>query len=324
MGKSRNRPVKHHYVPQCYLRQFANKKGKAFQVSVFDREQQRSFKKNVREVACQNYFNRIHLDGMDPNGLERAMSEFETGLAEALVRINKAGNLDNEEDKSYLLTLIGLTALRNPDMRKNIKGIADGLGHLHIAARLKSRATYDASVAEAKVAGALPANYDVTYEEMRAAFEDGDFKIELDNNALISHEFQMLDHIVPLLHKRGWHLLRAPEGSGGFITSDRPFCLMWEDPAMRDGPLAPGLAMMRTDIYFPISPTLAVVGAFNIGNTVEDVSNETVAICNATMPKVADRQVYSPDHNFKYARKREETARTGSQLISDKRFLRKP
>ncbi|UEM16719.1 DUF4238 domain-containing protein [Bradyrhizobium barranii subsp. barranii] len=87
MGKSRNRPVKHHYVPQCYLRQFANTKGKAFQVSVFDREEQRSFKNNVKDVACQNYFNRIHLDGMDPNALESAMSEFESGLAEALVRI---------------------------------------------------------------------------------------------------------------------------------------------------------------------------------------------------------------------------------------------
>jgi hypothetical protein len=320
--KSRNRPVKHHYVPQCYLRQFATKKGKAFQVSVFDRVERRSFKSNVKDVACQNYFNRIHLDGMSANQLESAMSEFETGLAEALVRINETSTLKNDDDKSYLITLIGLAALRNPDMRKNIRGIADGFGRMHIAARLQSQAAYDASVAEAKAEGTLPDDYGVTFEEMKAAFEDGDFKIALDNNALISLEFQLLDHTIPLLHKRGWHLLRAPEGSGGFITSDRPFCLMWEDPAMREGPLAPGLAMMGTDIYFPISPTLAVVGSFNVGNTVEDATEETVAVCNTTMPDGADRQVYSPDHNFKYARTRDEEPRTGNQLISDKRFLR--
>ena len=34
MEKSRNRPVKQHYVPQCYLRQFANKKGKAHQAEL--------------------------------------------------------------------------------------------------------------------------------------------------------------------------------------------------------------------------------------------------------------------------------------------------
>ncbi|KQW21043.1 hypothetical protein ASC80_12920 [Afipia sp. Root123D2] len=323
MGKTRNRPVKQHYVPQCYLRQFANKKGNAHQISVFDRKLEKSFKNNVKDVGCQNYFNRIYLDGMDPDALESAMGDFETGLAEALVRINEARNLENEDDRSYLLTLIGLTALRNPDMRKNIRGIADGLGRMHIAARLQSQATYDASVAEAKVEGALPENYDVTFEEMRTAFEGGSFKIALDSNAVISVELQLLDHTIPLLHKRGWHLLRAPEGSGGFITSDRPFYLYWQDPAIRNGPMAPGLAMMGTDIYFPISPTLAVVGAFNVGNTVEDATEETVAVCNSTMPDGADRQVYSADHKFKYVRTREETPRTGGQLISDKRFLRK-
>lgn len=321
--KSRKRPVKQHYVPQCYLRQFANKHGKAHQVSVFDRKEERSYKNNTHDVACQNYFNRIYLDGMDPDALESAMSEFETGLAEALVRINRVRNLENEDDRAYLLTLIGLTALRNPEMRENIRGIADGLGQMHIAARLQSQATYDASVQEAKARGALPDDYDVTYEEMRTAFEGGGFKIVLDNNVLISIELQLLDHVMPLLHKRGWHLLCAPEDSGGFITSDRPFYLMWEDPPMRSGPMAPGLAMTGTDIYFPISPTLAVVGAFNVGNTVEDADEATVAVANSTMPDGADRQVYAPDHKFRYARTREEAPRTGNQLISDKRFLRK-
>jgi hypothetical protein len=323
MGKSRSRPIKQHYVPQCYLRQFAGKCGKAHHVSVFDRKKARTYKNNTQDVACQNYFNRIELDGMDPDALETAMSGFETNLADALARINEARNLENEDDRAHLLTLIGLTALRNPEMRMNIRGIADDLGRMHIAARLQSEEIYNASVQEAKTQGALPEDYDVTYEEMKAAFEGGGFKVVLDNNALISIELQLLDYVMPLLHRRGWHLLRAPESSGGFITSDRPFYLMWEDPAMRNGPFAPGLAMMGTDIYFPISPKLAVVGAFNVGNTVEDVNEATVAVANSTMPDGADRQVYAPDHKFLYARTREETPRTGNQLISDKRFLRK-
>jgi hypothetical protein len=132
----------------------------------------------------------------------------------------------------------------------------------------------------------------------------------------------LLEHITPLLHKRGWHLLRAPKDSGGFITSDRPFYLMWSDPALRDGPLAPGLALLGTDIYFPISPSLAVVGAFDVGNTVEDVDEATVAVANSAMPDSAARQVYAPDHKFFYARTRE-ALRSGNRLISDKRFLRK-
>jgi hypothetical protein len=232
-------------------------------------------------------------------------------------------NLENEEDRAYLLTLIGLTALRNPEMRRNIRGVADDLGRMNIAARLQNRETYDTSVADAKAQSALPDDYDVTYEEMKAAFDGGGFRIVLDNNALISLELQLLDHIMPLLHKRGWQLLRAPQETGGFVTSDRPFYLTWSDPAMRSGPFAAGMAMMGTDIYFPIPPSLAVVGAFDVGNTVEDVDEAAVAVANSAMPDGADRQVYAPDHKFRYARTREESPRSGNQLISDKRFLRK-
>jgi hypothetical protein len=98
---------------------------------------------------------------------------------------------------------------------------------------------------------------------------------------------------------------------------------MWTDPETRKGPHAPGFAMMGADIYFyfPISPNLAVVGAFDVGNTI--LIEATIAVANSCMKAVAHRQVYASDHKFSYAQTREEVARTGSQLISDKRFPRK-
>lgn len=84
MGKGSNRPIKQHYVPQCYLRQFANRHRKGHQLAVFDRKIDKSFKANVKDVACQNYFNRVEVDGMDPDELEKAMSGFESELAGAL------------------------------------------------------------------------------------------------------------------------------------------------------------------------------------------------------------------------------------------------
>jgi Protein of unknown function (DUF4238) len=323
MRKTGNRPVKQHYVPQCYLRQFAHRRKKGHYLAVFDRKTDKSFPANVKDVACQNYFNRVEVDGMDPDALEKAMSEFEAKLAEALARINEARSLENEEDRAHLITLIGLTALRNPEMRENIRKIHEDTGKLNIAARLESEATYNASVQEAKQQGALPADYNVTYDEMKAGFDGGGFKLVLKNNALVSLELQLLDHTMPLLLKRGWHLLRAPEGSGGFITSDRPFFLIWSDPAMRTGPLAPGLALTGTDIYFPISPQLAVVGAFDVANTIEDVDEARVTVANSAMTAGADRQVYARDHKFSYAQTFKKTPRTGNQLISDKRFPRK-
>ena len=141
MARRRARPVKQHYVPQCYLRQFGNRRGKAHQISVFDRLAGRSYKSNIKDVACQNYFNRIEVDGMDPDIVENAMGRFETDLADALRRINEARNLENTDDRAHLLALIGLTALRNPEMRQNIRGVADELGKRTIASRLESEET---------------------------------------------------------------------------------------------------------------------------------------------------------------------------------------
>jgi hypothetical protein len=136
MMKSRNRSVKHHFIPQCYLRQFSHRyKKKGYKLAVFDRETGKSYRTNVKDVGCQNYFNRIEINGMDPDELERAMSKFETRLADALARINEARSLENEDDRAHLLTLIGLTALRSPEIRENIRRIHEDVGKMNIAAR---------------------------------------------------------------------------------------------------------------------------------------------------------------------------------------------
>ncbi|MDE5461563.1 MULTISPECIES: DUF4238 domain-containing protein [unclassified Bradyrhizobium] len=59
---------------RVYLRQFANKHGKAHHV--FDRKKAQSYKNNTEDVACLNYFNRIQLGGMDPDALERHCARF--------------------------------------------------------------------------------------------------------------------------------------------------------------------------------------------------------------------------------------------------------
>jgi hypothetical protein len=51
------------------------------------------------------------------------MSGCETELADALARIDEAWSLESDEDRAHLITLIGLTALRNPRVRENIRKI---------------------------------------------------------------------------------------------------------------------------------------------------------------------------------------------------------
>ncbi|MGY3582661.1 hypothetical protein ACVIGB_008272 [Bradyrhizobium sp. USDA 4341] len=131
-------------------------------------------------------------------------------------------NLENEDDRAHLLTLIGLTALRNPDVRKNIRDIAIDVGRMNIAARLQNELTYNASVQEAKAQGGLPDDCNVTHKEMKAAFDDGCFKIVLDNNALISTA-NPLRVSTACTTFRGMHdHLDAPRANAGVITPGSP------------------------------------------------------------------------------------------------------
>jgi len=53
--------------------------------------------------------------------------------------------------------------------------------------------------------------------------------------------------------------------------------------------------MTGTNIYFPISPQSAVVAAFDVGNTIEDVDEATVAVANGATTSGADGQLYARD-----------------------------
>ena len=124
--------------------------------------------------------------------------------------------------------------------------------------------------------------------------------------------------------RRKWVLIKAPERSGGFITSDHPAILMWSDPKMRAGLYGPGFGLTGTEVLFPVCPRLAVVGAFEIreGDTIE-VDENAVAAFNGAQIAYAERQVYARDRNFTYALRPNEPPRKASRLIDDKGF-RKP
>jgi hypothetical protein len=79
---------------------------------------------------------------------------------------------------------------------------------------------------------------------------------------------------------------------------------------------------MNTEIVFPLSPRLAVVGAFELQDGEHEASADLVAEMNGTIIAFAERQVYARDQNFTYSFEAGEAAHKASRLINDQRFLR--
>ncbi len=313
-------PRKHHFVSRCYLKAFSVIHKKVPQICVFDRVERRSFSTGIDNVASERDFNRFEAEGHDPNALERAMSSFETELGEALARINAIRSLANVDDRAYLLNFIGLMAPRTPRFRATIGAALEDSAKITMDLILQSKQSYDGHVKRTRDAGSVIP--EVSYEDMKRMFDAGGFKVEANREYQIQQELKVFDKVLPLIFRRGWHLLRAPASSGGFITSDHPFALFWSDPKMRGGFFGPGLGLPKTEIVFPVSPRLAVIGAFEIKDDEGDVSDEAVASINGAAIATAQRQVYSRDHNFMYLMQYNEQARKASKLINDPAFIR--
>ncbi|MDR7665318.1 DUF4238 domain-containing protein [Methanosarcina sp. Z-7115] len=79
MNKSNNQqPISHHYVPQFYLRQFSNKRGKEYYIYTFDKVFKKTFQTNVQNVCCEDYFNDL-IDRIPNSYYESLINESKSG-----------------------------------------------------------------------------------------------------------------------------------------------------------------------------------------------------------------------------------------------------
>jgi hypothetical protein len=316
---------RHHYVPQCYLKGFSVPRKKMPQVVVFDRLHGRSFQTGIDNVAAIRDFNRVDLDGYDPNVFETQLAAFETELADALVRIIEAKSISADEDRTYLLNLVALLALHNPRWREMRRRFQEQIAKAMMGMIVSTPERYAATLKEAKEAGHTFPDSAVDYQAMRDFVRDGAFTIEVPNEHQLATEIDGIDHILPLLVERRWVLLVAPEGSGGFITSDHPVCLMWSNPDARAKSFhGPGFGLKNTQVIFPISTSLAMVGTFEGNPGVMSPNENFVAAINGTVAHFAERQAFARDLHFRYSVSGGGETRKASRLASERTFRRAP
>lgn len=313
---------RHHFVPKCYLESFSvrNTKKKKSNLYAFDAVDRKVFRPAPDNVALQTDFNTINLEGHEPDAFEKAMASVESDIGPALVRIIAAESLANEDDRALLLNLIGLLHIRNPRLRERFRGFRDRIAKMTLGVAMSSRQMWESQIKQAQDAGFVAKDAVTDYDKLKKDFNPDDYKIVVPNEENIRVEMDTFDHILPLLFERKWVLAKAPENSAGFITSDHPVCLMWSEPDPSRGNRQPGLKHKGTEILFPISPRLAVIGAYELENAEADFTEEEVASSNGTIALFAQRQVYAPTMNFRYQIDQSQPPRGASLLIDDERF----
>jgi len=94
---------------------------------------------------------------------------------------------------------------------------------------------------------------------------------------------------------------------------------MWSDPKERGTFPGPGFGMRKTQIVFPISNELAVIGAFELYEEERDAPDWLIAQINGTVAALAERQIYAKNANFVYRLSQNGPNRRGDELLSEMR-----
>ena len=130
-------PIKHHYVPQGYLRFFAKheqrKNRNIYWVSVYDKQSHKQYCKNISEIAAEKHYNRITQTPLveaslagDPLYYEKKYTDIIEGEIPQTIK-NLMGICTLSTNKTKVLTpslkhtlanLVVIQSLRTPNVRR--------------------------------------------------------------------------------------------------------------------------------------------------------------------------------------------------------------
>jgi hypothetical protein len=281
---------KHHFLSQCYLKNFSiDTKGK--QIFVIDSGNQSSYVAAIKDIAQERDFNRIDIEGYDPNFIEKELSKIESGIAAALKNI-VAGGPFIKDTRDYLIILIALMAIRTPRRREHFSSFHSEVMYKVLDVSLATKERWESSQSR------YPEDKRVTYEEAKEFCRKQEFKLSVTREYSIQTEFDLVKNIIPYLDARNWQII-INTGNDQYLTSDNPVMLLWDNPSSIP-PFyrhSPGFAMGGTTVYFPLTKHLLLAGSFEKESVTKDGTAELVTVMNSHTICYASRQVFSPSPN---------------------------
>ena len=306
---------KHHYVPQMYLSGFANMAGKLYAVNA---EERKCFRPRPANIAVERNFNTIEAEGVPPDALEKELAKLEGEIAPGIKRIRENASFgENGKDRDDAINLIALMALRNPRSRKDMGELYSQLVRAMLLMTFEEKARWEAWVEDRKKASQWPQDKPADYEGHKQFVEEHINGLRVHQNFTLEMELNALEDVYHYFDARKWRILKANEGSGGFVTTDYPVCFHREGGMNYGQQYAPGLGLSNDDVLIALSPKVALVGRLDGEENIVEVDKHTVASFNATVMGYAMKQIYARDDAFFYTRAAPQPLGTATTLLQD-------
>jgi hypothetical protein len=294
----------HHYLPQCYLRGFAVGSGKRCRLTVATIAGKHYFETNPRNVGGVRDFNRIDIAGFTPDAVEGMLANFEGQVATALRNVAESLKFDGD-DRVFILNLVALLAVRSPQMREHWRQMEESLMKKMLGLSLSSKDRWEAQQAAMVKAGKgpKPGEPTISYEQAKEFYQKDEYDITLNREHHLEIEFKAHNAVLNALMDRKWEMHAiASDNVGCFVTTDRPVVLTWNNP--EEVPAlyreSPGFGMPDTEVLFPITKNLIVIGSFEGKDGTVSATTSFAAGANTKMIHHAFEQMYGPKKVIPY------------------------
>jgi len=241
MGSQVTSPKLHHYVPQFYLRRFANDKD---QIGVYQRASGKTFVAPVSQTGAESgFYNILTEDGEVSTVIEtEVLSRVDSDGAAAIEEVLTGPFPPSDECRSILAAYAGFQFARGRMFREiyrvqsdfMMKALAQQMTREHIREGLRD------------TAGAEPTPEDIDQIE-KILREPNSYTVAPHNNETIKVMMRMAEDSYPFFFKRRWVLVETPKS---LITTDEPV-VMWVNEKMKNSFFGVGL-MTADELRFPL------------------------------------------------------------------------
>lgn len=285
---------RHHYLPQAYLAAFTRTGSKDDQFFVLDVHSGRPFSTSPINVAVERDFNRVDIEGRSIDAIEQALSPFEEQAVMAIRNVIESEKFPNEEDCNWILNLLGLIAVHNPQLRKSFNRSREQLIHCIGDLLVSDKKIWEHHVKKAREF-VENINDDVSFDNMKQFIEERKYRLEFSPEGNLRVEFHAFDKLLPILGQRTWSVLVAPNDGPEFICSDHPVTLVWKSGKVG----SVGYGLKETEVFFPLGRNIAFYGVFETPlKPAVKLKPDHVAMMNRRVILNAERHVFSALESF--------------------------
>ncbi|MBI4266066.1 MAG: DUF4238 domain-containing protein [Acidobacteria bacterium] len=244
---------RHHFTPILYLRNFTDSKG---ELHVVRREDGKRFDTGPKGIGFEKdlcWPDSLE-EGEDPNVYENQFADFEGKAVPVIEEIILKQVMPTDDDALGLLfNFIAFQMVRTPSMRRVIAAPQEHAARIIIDMLESSKELYESHMRRA--------GYSLDehpWEKLQRT--KGKYEPRLTTEGFIEGAMTMMTTMLQYLHRRSWSVLVSERPTESFVVSDHPVVLEWSDGRSTRYP--PGHAHKNTELTFPLSSNIALLGCY--------------------------------------------------------------